>query len=63
VGPNAGCAVCAADYNGVNGVDLLDIFAFLNDWFAMNPRADFNGQNGVDLIDIFAFLTAWFTGC
>jgi hypothetical protein len=54
---------CRADYNGQNGVDLLDIFAFLNDWFAGNARADFNGMNGVDLLDIFAFLSAWFAGC
>jgi hypothetical protein len=56
-------ATCPADYNGMNGVDLLDIFAFLTDWFAGAPRADFNGQNGVDLLDIFAFLQAWFAGC
>jgi hypothetical protein len=54
---------CRADYNGQNGVDLLDIFAFLNDWFAGNIRADFNQNGAVDLLDIFAFLTAWFTGC
>jgi hypothetical protein len=68
-GPNARGIVylrplpCRADYNGTNGVDLLDIFAFLTDWFAGNPRADFDGMNGVDLLDIFAFLQAWFAGC
>lgn len=56
------CA-CPADHNGLNGVDLLDIFAYLSDWFAQNPRADFNHMNGVDLLDIFAFLQAWFAGC
>jgi probable HAF family extracellular repeat protein len=54
---------CRADYNGMNGVDLLDIFAFLHDWFAGDVRADFDGRNGVDLTDIFAFLNAWFAGC
>jgi hypothetical protein len=53
---------CKADYNKQGGVELLDIFAFLNDWFANVPYADFNGQSGVDLLDIFAFLTAWFAG-
>jgi hypothetical protein len=53
---------CKADYNKQNNVDLLDIFAFLNDWFAARPYADFDGQNGVDLLDIFAFLNAWFAG-
>jgi hypothetical protein len=54
---------CPADFNGVGGVELLDIFAFLQDWFAGDPAADFNAQGGVDLLDIFAFLTAWFSGC
>jgi hypothetical protein len=54
---------CRADYDGRNGADLPDIFAFLADWFALAPRADFDGQNGVDLGDVFAFLTAWFAGC
>jgi hypothetical protein len=54
---------CRADYNGNGQRDLLDIFAFLNDWFAGNIRADFNGTNGVELTDIFAFLQAWFAGC
>jgi hypothetical protein len=56
-------ACCPANYNGTNGVDLLDIFAFLNDWFTQRPKADFNHQNGVELLDIFAFLNAWFAGC
>jgi hypothetical protein len=66
-------AGCPADYNGVNGVELLDIFAFLSDWFngctgpgtpvgSCTNNADFNHQNGVDLLDIFAFLNAWFAG-
>jgi hypothetical protein len=58
---NAPC--CKADYNKISGVDLIDIFAFLEDWFNTVPYTDFDGQNGVDLIDIFAFLEAWFAGC
>jgi hypothetical protein len=59
---NNSAPCCKADYNKVGGVELLDIFAFLGDWFANRPYADFNGQNGVDLLDIFAFLGAWFAG-
>jgi hypothetical protein len=55
--------LCPADFNGQNGVELLDIFAFLNAWFTGDPAADFNGLNGVELLDIFAFLNAWFSGC
>jgi hypothetical protein len=54
---------CPCDYNGVNGTDLLDIFDFLQAWFAGNNSADFNGQNGVEILDIFGFLTCWFGGC
>jgi hypothetical protein len=65
---------CKADFNGQNGVDLLDIFAFLNAWFAgctgagtpgpaCRGSADYNGAGGVELLDIFAFLHDWFSGC
>jgi subtilisin-like proprotein convertase family protein len=53
---------CKADYNKLGGIELLDIFAFLTDWFNNVPYTDFTGQSGVDLLDIFAFLTAWFAG-
>ncbi len=54
---------CAADFNGVGGLDVQDIFDFLNAWFASLPSADFNGINGIDVGDIFDFLNAWFAGC
>lgn len=54
---------CPADYNGQSGIDLLDIFSFLSDWFAGAPKADFNLAGGVELLDIFDFLAAWFAGC
>ncbi len=56
-------APCPADFDGLNGVDVQDIFAFLNAWFAGDVNADFDGLNGVDVQDIFAFLNAWFAGC
>ncbi len=60
-----GCtaAVCAADFNGVNGVTVQDIFDFLTAWLAGSPLANFNGINGVTVQDIFDFLTAWLAGC
>ncbi len=58
------CAVaCAADFNGVNGVTVQDIFDFLTAWLAGNSSADFNHVNGVTVQDIFDFLTAWLAGC
>lgn len=61
--PPPRAAPCAADYDGRNGVDLLDVFAFLDDWFNGAAAADFDGVGGVDVLDIFAFLAAWFGGC
>jgi hypothetical protein len=52
-----------ADFRRDGAVDLGDIFAFLNAWFAGSATADFDGRNGADLADIFAFLRAWFAGC
>jgi hypothetical protein len=43
-------------------VQVADIFAFLNAWFAGDLSADING-GGLAVSDIFAFLNAWFAGC
>jgi hypothetical protein len=54
---------CPANFDGVNGLQVADIFAFLNAWFGGDPRTDFN-HDGVHAIgDIFAYLSAWFAGC
>lgn len=53
---------CPANWNGVGGVEVQDIFEFLSQWFAGNPDAlNFGGVPGVPAI--FAFLTVWFAGC
>jgi len=54
---------CRADFNGVGGVTVQDIFDFLGAYFANLPSADFNGVGGVTVQDIFDFLSAYFTGC
>ncbi len=54
---------CPANFNGVGGVTVQDIFDFLNDYFLSLPSADFNGMGGVTVQDIFDFLAAYFTGC
>jgi hypothetical protein len=54
---------CVADFNGVGGVTVQDIFDFLNAWFAVDPRADFNGTGGITAQDIFDYLNAWFAAC
>jgi glucose/arabinose dehydrogenase len=62
VGVAGSCPSCPADFDGVNGLQVQDIFEFLNAWFAGDPRGDFNG-GGLAVQDIFDFLNAWFAGC
>jgi hypothetical protein len=54
---------CRPDFNNDGTLAVADIFAFLNAWFAGDPRTDFDGINGLQVADIFAFLNAWFAGC
>jgi hypothetical protein len=54
---------CRADFDLSGTLEVADIFAFLNAWFAGDPRADFDGESGLQVADIFAFLNAWFAGC
>ena len=56
---------CHADYNKADGVTVLDIFDYLNDWFTGNP-ATVPGGNGTGtptVQHIFAYLNLWFAGC
>jgi subtilisin-like proprotein convertase family protein len=54
---------CAVDFDN-NGVrQPADIFAFLNAYFANDPRADWNNNGTREPADIFAFLNAYFAGC
>ncbi len=62
VAPTA-APTCPADFNGVGGVTVQDIFDFLAAYFSNDPSADFNGVGGVTVQDIFDFLAAYFTGC
>jgi hypothetical protein len=63
------CVHCRADFDGMGGVTVGDIFAFLAAFFMQNGltgpghSADFNNDNLVSVTDIFAFLAAWFAGC
>jgi hypothetical protein len=56
-------SACAPDFDHDGHVAVADIFAFLNAWFAGDPRADFSGNGVLEVADIFAFLNAWFAGC
>lgn len=49
------------DTDGNLAIDVNDIFAFLNAWFA--GPADFNQDSTTNVLDIFDFLNTWFAGC
>ncbi len=61
-GTLSGQTTCAADFQAPAGVDVGDLFGFLNAWFSGDPAADING-GGLTVQDIFDFLNAWFAGC
>ncbi len=54
---------CPADFNGVGGLTVQDIFDYLSAYFSNDPRADFNGAGGITVQDIFDYLSAYFAGC
>lgn len=54
---------CPANFNGVSGVTVQDIFDFLSAYFASSIDADINRDNTVSVQDIFDFLSRWFAGC
>lgn len=54
---------CAADFNGDDAVNALDVLSFLNAWTAGDPGGDFNNDGTVNTLDVLAFLNAWGAGC
>jgi hypothetical protein len=57
---------CYADYDKMGGVQVADIFGFLNDWFAAVRFAVVGGDgaSGTPTTQgIFDFLNDWFAGC
>ncbi len=54
---------CPADYNNSGGLEIQDIFDYINDWFNAAPSADFNHSGALQIQDIFDMLTRWFAGC
>lgn len=66
---SAESAGCPSDFDNSGGVDVVDLFGFLDAWFSQSggpppappaPSADFDLDNDVDVVDLFDFLDAWF---
>jgi hypothetical protein len=56
---------CYADYDKMNGIQVADIFAMLNDWFAGKKYAIAGGDGAhgtLSVQNIFDFLNLWFAG-
>lgn len=54
---------CSADLDGSGAVDVFDLLAYLDLWFAADPSADLDGAAGVDVFDLLTYLDGWFAGC
>ncbi|HPO93650.1 MAG TPA: hypothetical protein PL072_09295 [Phycisphaerales bacterium] len=67
--PSNPLTCCPANYNQMNGVDVADLFMFLDAWFlefgltGPGLQSDFIPNDAVDVADLFGFLDAWFAGC
>ncbi len=51
--------ICEADGSAAQ-VDVFDLLAYLDLWFASAAAADIDGAQGVDVFDLLAFLDCWF---
>ncbi len=56
-----GPAPCVAERDGVAGVSIGDLLAFLTAWFA--DDADLNADGATDVLDLLQYVAAFFEGC
>src|SRR5690606_13420022 len=47
---------CPADLDGNQTVDVFDLLAYLDLWFAADTAADLDGNEAVDVFDLLAYL-------
>src|SRR5690606_27003953 len=51
---------CLCELDEVEGIDVFDLLAYLDLWFAGDDDADVDDAPGVDVFDLLAFLDCWF---
>lgn len=52
---------CMCEIDGETGqVNVFDLLAYLDLWFAADPDANIDGADAVDVFDLLAFLDCWF---
>lgn len=60
---------CRADFDDDEAVTVVDLFDYLDAWFAQSGQmvaglsADFDRSGDVGVVDLFAFLDRWFAQC
>lgn len=55
--------VCAAEVQCDGTVDVLDLLAYLNFWFASDSAAERDGNETIDVFDLLVYLDDWFAAC
>lgn len=58
-----GCTHCPADHNRDGERDVVDLFAYINDYLNKKWIADFNTDGSVNVTDLFAYINAWIAKC
>src|SRR5690606_28312795 len=58
-GTGGAACVCEADGNAAQ-VNVFDLLAYLDLWFAQAAGADIDGVAGVNVFDLLFFLDCWF---
>jgi hypothetical protein len=51
---------CPCERDGAPGVNVFDLLAYLDGWFAQDAAADIDETPGVDVFDLLAYLDCWF---
>ncbi len=54
---------CLCELTGDDTVDVFDLLAYLDSWFAAAPAADLDGNEAVDVFDLLSYLDCWFAAC
>jgi len=51
---------CTCEFDGNNNVNVFDLLAYLDFWFANDSQAELDGVGGIDVFGLLAYLDCWF---
>jgi hypothetical protein len=55
--------ICERTGDDPLSIDVFDLLAYLDQWFAQDAAADLDDNPAVDVFDLLTFLDCWFAGC